>query len=196
MKRVLAAVVGTALVWGSVILTLSPQFEGPLSGGRPPVEPTDRFASSRDQVETALWLRDRSGLEEVVSTNRHCASPVGEECDARRFMVAAYTERAVLLEGWAYILSWRKGTPVGSDPRKPFWDRELQRLNDSFIRAPDGEAASELHERGVRWIFIDKQRSIPKTWMITGRLGTRPIGPGSSASIALDCSRFRSPGWA
>lgn len=91
-------------------------------------------------------------------TNRHCVSPHDDPCDSRRFVIAAYTERPVLLEGWAYTLSWTR-SPVASGgtwKNKPFWDQELLALNDDFLADPTALAAAELWDLGVRWIYIDK----------------------------------------
>lgn len=141
------------LVVIAVIPTLHAQLTSPLPAGPSPQPATERFGFSADQIEAARWLRDHSDVDEVVMTNRHCASPVWVNCDSRRFAVTAFTERPVLLEGWAYTRSWSK-TPGGV--YKPFWNPDLQALNDEFLADPTAARAERLYEEGVRWIYIDK----------------------------------------
>lgn len=118
------------------------------------VEPTEPVAFSNDQVRAARWLRDNSDADDVVMTNRHCTSPMDDPCDSRRFHVAAYTERSVLVEGWSYTPTWWQSEL----PKKmrPFWDERLLRLNDDFLSDPTAAGARRLRELGVDWIFIDK----------------------------------------
>ncbi|WP_148574249.1 hypothetical protein [Nocardioides caldifontis] len=147
-----AAVAATACAAGA--LSVDPY------GRSTPSEATARTPSAfaSDQVEAARYVRDHSDPDELVMSNRHCRSPRRQAtCDARRFFVAAYTERSVLLEGWAYTM--RANTSVESpdeNPRTvPFWDPELLELNDGFYTDPTRQAAEELYERGVRWVFVD-----------------------------------------
>ena len=125
----------------------------PPQGG--PVPAKSLFAFSRDQIDAARWLRDHSDRDDVVATNRHCPSSVQEGCDGRRFFVAAYTERRVLVEGWAYTRSWATMKHEGPGP-KPFWHQERLALNDSFLENPTARKAQKMRELGVDWVFIDK----------------------------------------
>jgi hypothetical protein len=123
----------------------------------PPAAPTSAFAFSSDQVEAARWLRDRSGPRDVVVTNRHCAVPDAPACDSRRFVVTAYTERRVLVEGWAYTPTWFE-SPTGPDGPafRPFWDPELLALNDALFTDPSEEVVRRLVAHGARWAFVDR----------------------------------------
>jgi len=123
----------------------------------PPVASTARFAISRDQIAAARWLRDHSSAQDVVMTNRHCAAPRGA-CDARRFVVSAYTERRVLVEGWAYSPAWAEQTKgyVTGSLYAPFSDLALLNLNDRFLARPEAADAVALRARGVRWVFLDQ----------------------------------------
>jgi hypothetical protein len=138
---------GTTVVINSII-----HYEAP---AQDVVDVTAAGAVSRDQIDAARWIRDHSDADDVVITNRHCSEPVApERCDARRFVVAAYTERQVLVEGWSYTPAHSKlKTKVGG--RVDYWRPELLALNDGFIVEPTAEAARELSDLGVRWIFID-----------------------------------------
>jgi hypothetical protein len=57
-----------------------------------------------DGIVAARWLRDHSDPTDLVATNLHCRGPVDHPvvCDARHFWVSGYSERRVLVEGWAY----------------------------------------------------------------------------------------------
>lgn len=122
--------------------------------------PSDaRNAFSGDQIEAARWLRDHSGRTELVMTNRHCANPRAANCDSRRFFVAAYTERQVLVEGWAYTptaVALSVATRDTAHAYVPYWKPDVLHLNDAFLQAPTRDQAQQLWDRGVRWLFIDK----------------------------------------
>ncbi|MBC7678014.1 MAG: hypothetical protein H7233_03345, partial [Pseudorhodobacter sp.] len=123
------------------------------------VSVTHQLAVSRGQVDAARWIRDHSGVDDLVMTNRHCAgvgSPV-RGCDSRRFVVAAFSERQVLLEGWTYTprsaaISSTRSITV------PYWHPELLALNDGFLAHPSRAAAAALRALGVRWVFADHTR--------------------------------------
>ncbi len=57
-----------------------------------------------EAIAAARWLRDNSAPSDLVATNLHCLPQRGTStaCDARHFWVSAYSERHVLVEGWAY----------------------------------------------------------------------------------------------
>lgn len=108
-------------------------------------------------VRALHWLRENSDPDDVVMTNHHCLGRVSDSCDRRRFYVTAYSERGVLVEGWAYTREASKAhDPEGTLPyyQVPFWDPDLLALNDGFISAPTAESASELWKLGVRWAVV------------------------------------------
>lgn len=126
---------------------------GPVAASRP-------LAVSRDQIDAARWVRDHSDPHDLVMTNRHCVG-TGEpvRCDSRRFVVAAFTERQVLLEGWTATPMSAKLGPRGRDSITiDYWDQDLLALNDGFIAAPDAAAADRLRALGVRWVLADATR--------------------------------------
>lgn len=123
-----------------------------------------RGAFSAGQVEAARWLRDHSGRNDVVATNRHCGSLQFSRCDSRRFYVAAYTERRVLVEGWSYTQSWVNSPSVEGvgDVYKPFWDPDRLALNDKFFASPTTDRARALWDLGVRWLYVDRAAGSPE----------------------------------
>lgn len=122
--------------------------------------PATPGAIHSDEVEAARWLRDHSEGSDIVMTNRHCRGPQVPGCKRTQFTVAAWSERDVLVEGWAYT-SRMNSLSVDSheNTRGPFWDPELLRLNDRFFVHPTASAARRLRDRGVRWVFV--YRALP-----------------------------------
>jgi hypothetical protein len=75
-------------------------------------------------------------------------------------VVASYSERGVLVEGWTYTreasrLYGEHGSVHLSE--STFWDPDLLALNDGFITHPSAAAADELYDLGVRWIVVWKR---------------------------------------
>ncbi|MFF5074364.1 hypothetical protein ACFY2R_24935 [Micromonospora olivasterospora] len=120
------------------------------NGGAYPVE---RMPASR--VAAARWVHDHSEPDDVVATNAHCRAVVQGWCDARSFWLSGYTERAVLVEGWAFAPRM-VGLPGG--PYAPFWDAARLRANDEAFTAPTADGLAHLRDTyGVRWLVVDRQ---------------------------------------
>jgi hypothetical protein len=131
----------------------------------PAVPVTRHLATSRGQIDAARWIRDHSDVHDLVMTNRHCTTPMEPiHCDSRRWTVAAFTERQVLVEGWTATPMSAKLGPKGRDSITiNYWKPDLLRLNDGFIANPTESAAQELRRLGVRWIFVDHTRPYAPT---------------------------------
>ena len=134
--------------------TTSPQPE------MPPVAADYPRAVSRDQIDAARWIRDHSSITDMVMTNRHCITPQAPyRCDSRRWVVAAFSERQVLLEGWTATPRSTELAPIGRQSIYiSYWKPELLALNDGFIAKPDAAAAAKLSGMGVRWVYVDHTR--------------------------------------
>ncbi|HEU4810589.1 MAG TPA: hypothetical protein VFT00_00475 [Nocardioides sp.] len=134
---------------------------------------------SAGQVAGYRWLRDHSSPQDVVMTNAHCRIGSGPTCDHRRFFLAAYSERQVLVEGWAYTREAMitAGTSELPYKRVPFHDPELLALNDGFITEPTRESAAELYRRGVRWVVVEQfaPHASSLAPYAVRRLDTRPV---------------------
>lgn len=126
-----------------------------LPPSQPPAPPGASRSVSADQIEASRWLRDHSAARDLVMTNRHCDLRDPDRCGNRRFQVAAYTERRILVEGWGYTPSWWEH-PVLPKWGRPFPNPELLELNDALLLDPTASLATTMHQRGVRWIYIDK----------------------------------------
>ncbi|MEH0937143.1 hypothetical protein [Micromonospora psammae] len=120
------------------------------NGGAYPVE---RMPASR--VAAARYVYAHSAPDDVVATNAHCRAVVSGWCDARSFWLSGYSQRSVLVEGWAFAPRM-VGLPGG--PYAPFWDAERLRANDGAFTAPTAAGLAELRDRyGVRWLVVDRQ---------------------------------------
>jgi len=113
-----------------------------------------------DGVAAARWLRDHSDTGDVVATNLHCRGLLHrpEVCDARHFWVSGYSERRMVVEGWAYTQrATASAMELGvSDRTVPFWDQTLLALNDLAFSHPTPAVLAALQDQlGVRWLFAD-----------------------------------------
>lgn len=104
---------------------------------------------SPDQLAAFRTINVESSSEDLVATNHHCltAVPVGEECDGRSTVLAAFSERRVLIEGHYNL----------ADPE----DKSRLQLNDEFIYSPNPQNYKAMWDLGVRFVYVDKQIGIP-----------------------------------
>jgi hypothetical protein len=126
-----------------------------------PVSIRAGLATTQKQIDAARYIRDHSGIDDVVMTNRHCTTPRDPfpSCDSRRWVVAAFSERQMLVEGWTATPRATRLAPHGRDSiTVPYWKPDILRLNDDFIAAPTEAAAERLWDLGVRWIYVEHTR--------------------------------------
>lgn len=149
----------TAMAWAILTVTTVPSAwamatTGP--GEEEAVEPGSTSSFSADQVIAARALRDASAPDALVATNRHCNN-AAQRCDNRRFSLAAFTERQMLVEGWGYTdETARRATPDLDDAYVPYWRPELLATNDAFFETPSDDTARALTDLGVQWVFVDR----------------------------------------
>jgi len=126
-----------------------------------------------DDVRAARWLRDHTTADTVVATNRHCVhgqvfpglGPKPARCDVLSFWISAWTERRVLVEGWAFghrAVELEKENGV-TYKRQPFWNQALLKANDGFFSAPTAAKAAVLCRYGATYAILDRryQPSLP-----------------------------------
>ncbi|KYH46121.1 hypothetical protein [Branchiibius sp. NY16-3462-2] len=114
-------------------------------------------AVTQNQLDAAIYISQHAGTNDVVMTNRHCSSArPTRTCDSRRFLVAAYSGRQMLVEGWGYAptitAKYSKGRTMMT---APFYDPALLQLNDQFFIDPTAAAQRRLWDLGVRWVYVD-----------------------------------------
>ena len=126
----------------------------------PTFNPPTELPVAAEGIDAARWLRDHSDPNDLVATNLHCW-PLPDRpdvCDARHFWVSGYSERRMLVEGWAYTSkAIAAGMKLGVNDRTvPFWDPALLAANDAAFEAPTEAAVAALRDdHGVRWLFAD-----------------------------------------
>lgn len=141
---VLAAMIATSLA--TTPMRMNPM---PADPGRV-VQPT--------QSAAARWLRDNTDRYAIVASNVHCiAVPTTPNCDARGYWVGAFSERRILVEGWAYTPQAHEahGRDGRTYSQQPFDDPELFALNEAAFSAPTPAVLQRLRDRGVRYLFAD-----------------------------------------
>nr|SBO92137.1 hypothetical protein BN4615_P1651 [Nonomuraea gerenzanensis] len=107
-------------------------------------------------LEAGRWLRDHSSPDDVVATDLHCRYDWWQVCDSRHFWVSGFSERRVLVEGWAYAESTLSRARLfeRSYLAVPFADRARLAANDGVFRAPTADSVRALaREYGVEWLF-------------------------------------------
>ncbi len=129
-------------------------------------DPKTLSAITGKSVEAERWLRDHSPHDAVVATNRHCGveqvfpgNGPRTACNTVSFSVSAWTERRVLVEGWAFStrtvqLQIDNGIPY---QRQPFWDQQLLADNDGFFADPTAAGAAKLCKAGATYAVLDRR---------------------------------------
>ncbi|MGI5284114.1 hypothetical protein ACQEVF_12335 [Nonomuraea polychroma] len=116
-------------------------------------------------LEAGRWLRDHSSPADVVATDLHCRPVPRRSCDSRHYWVSGFTERRVLVEGWAYAESTQSRTRLfeTSYLKVPFVDPARLAANDAVFAAPTAENVRHLaREYGVKWLFTGANPDLRK----------------------------------
>lgn len=151
------------LVAATAALVLTPVLRPMLNVGATityAAEPSRTVSS--DEVKAARWIAENTPTDDVIATNLHCLRIVTKpNCDARSFWVSGLTERAVLVEGWAYTEAAHEanGNNNLGSRQQPFADPVTFALNEAAFAAPTKAGLDALHARGVRWLYADRRAS-------------------------------------
>jgi len=140
---------GGAVLLTGVLLAGAPglALDVRMSWGVPGGPYEEKVPVSAAQVEAARWVRDHSDPTDIVATNHHCTMPVYECDNYRTFWLSAYSERAVLVEGWSFAPRLQPNIWA------PFWDQALLDLNERAFYEPTQAVLEELaREHGVRYL--------------------------------------------
>lgn len=119
----------------------------------------------RGGVPASRWLREHSSPNDRIATNAHCRRQrPAENCDRRRFWLSGYSERRVLVEGWAYVAPETVGMPantLNNSSLMPYWDPELLAENDAAFERPTRERLAELRDRwDVHHMVVDMRSPV------------------------------------
>jgi hypothetical protein len=116
-------------------------------------------------LRAGRWLRAHSSPGDVVATDLHCRPVEAPGCDSRHYWVSGFTERRVLVEGWAYAESTLSRAELFVSPylEVPFADPARLAANDAVFRAPTAENVRRLAEvYGVKWLFTGMNPELGK----------------------------------
>ena len=156
----------------TLLLDLNPRVQGPEVWGA--------YSLPATKVQAARWIRAHSSPQDVLVTNEHCWYPdrpaaPGDKCgNTHAFTLSAYSERSVLVEGWAFA------PRVMADGTGKFWDPELLRENDQAVTGPTAELLDRLRElHHVRYIVVN--RSVGAESPTLGSLATKVYDNGRIA---------------
>ncbi|GAA2215375.1 hypothetical protein GCM10009850_108430 [Nonomuraea monospora] len=129
-------------------------------------------------LEAGRWLRTHSEPGDVVATDLHCRYAWWQVCDSRHFWVSGFSERRVLVEGWAYAESTlsRARPFVRSYLAVPFADRARLAANDVVFVAPTAENVRALAWKyGAKWLFTDNNSVVGKYARLRFRNGSTSV---------------------
>lgn len=116
-------------------------------------------------LRAGRWLREHSSPGDVVATDLHCRPVEAPGCDSRHYWVSGFTERRVLVEGWAYAESTLARAELFVSPylQVPFADPVRLAANDAAFRTPTAENVRRLAEvYGVKWLFTGMNPELGK----------------------------------
>lgn len=109
-------------------------------------------------IAAARYVRGHSLPGDLVATNAHCTSGPKPGCTHRSFWVSAFSERRVLVEGWAYIpldTVGLKADNLVTDPTE-FWDKPKLTVNEAAFYHPTPANLRALRSRyDVKWLVVD-----------------------------------------
>jgi hypothetical protein len=145
---------GAVILLTAVLITGAPGLvmDAKISWGVPGGPYGAKALVPASHVQAARWVRDHSLPGEVVATNSHCARLTRECGQADSFWLSAYSERTILLEGWAFA---PRTMALG---RSEFWDQDLYRLNEDSFYSPTEQGLSRLKTaHGVRYLVAVRQ---------------------------------------
>jgi hypothetical protein len=114
----------------------------------------DHRGVTSDLLEGLRWIRDNAEPDAIVAVNNPYLRP-GR--DPRSFLVSAFAERRVFLEGWAYSAEAQVVAAERLQDRtvdEPFADRRA--TNMAVFERADLTAASALRAAGVGYLFVDR----------------------------------------
>jgi hypothetical protein len=113
--------------------------------------------ASETDVRALNWLRENSGDNDVVATNRLlCHEGVDCGFDDSSYLISAISQRRVLVEGPRFVIG---GRPY------PQWMEERIELSLDFAESPTTDGMLRLAKKGVKWFYYDS------TYLLNGQLG-------------------------
>ncbi|NUR97297.1 MAG: hypothetical protein HOV67_18815, partial [Kribbellaceae bacterium] len=121
-------------------------------------------------------IRRNSGSDDRIATNVHCHQARASHCGTGSYWIAAYAERRVLVEGWAYQARADDSYPAGV--QGPYWNQDLLALNDEVFSNPSRQTIETLRTKyDVQWLLLDERvsaapKNLDKLTELRFQLGT------------------------
>jgi hypothetical protein len=117
-----------------------------------------RYPLPASEVAAARWLRAHTSPDVILATNEHCASyddyaRPNEPCPvSNSFWLAAYSERSVFIEGWAFA------PRLATADSSVFWDQPLLTLNDDAMYHPTAAILADMAtQHHVKYLVVDRK---------------------------------------
>jgi hypothetical protein len=185
-SAVLPVLLAAAALAGTGLFRMPAETVPPAFLGQPEPLLVDRDGGYPTTADIAVLHRLRAASEpgDVLATNAHCANraprlparpidPARQGCANTSFIIAGYTERRVLVEGWGYTQTLAaRADPHDSPSYLPFWDQQRLAVNDAAFLRPSAGTVGELSQRyGVRWLVA--VGGSPAADEAIGRVATR-----------------------
>ncbi len=149
------AVIAVAVLLG---MTVSPTAVSLREFAKPSLTEYESIAPGG--IEAARFIRRNSGSGDRIATNLHCHRARASHCLTGSYWIAGYSERRVLVQGWAYEARADDTYPDGV--QSSYWDQEKLRLNDEAFAEPTRDVLETLRTRyGVQWLLLDERVSAP-----------------------------------
>ncbi|WP_369183844.1 hypothetical protein [Streptomyces sp. Y1] len=143
----------------------------------------------KTQIDGARWVRAHSDPKDVLATNGHCWEfedyKNGPTCtNYRSHWLGAYSERSVLIEGWAYAPRLMATSGGAAATTAPFWDAALLKLNEDAFYHPTADILRRLHDdHRVRYLVV--QRKAGQESPLLARLAPKVFDNGRVAVYEL-----------
>jgi hypothetical protein len=103
------------------------------------------------EIEALTWIRKNLPTDAIIATNRTLCREVSPcKIDESRFLVSAFAQRRVLLEGPRFV--------VGGRPY-PMWAQDRIEVSLDFVDAPNKLSAKRLTDLGVGWYYVLKSQA-------------------------------------
>ncbi len=131
----------------------------------PTFGPSDANSLSRGQIAAIRELEQLNPERNLVASNFLCDRPeaLPPDCVDIQFPVAALAGQRMLVEGSSYSVT---------DETRAL-AQDLRQLQHSFSVAPDAASLARLWDLGVRWLFVDRRRTLVEDWTPFGEVVVR-----------------------
>jgi len=119
------------------------------------------FLGSRGTRDCLAEIRENTSRETIIATNWFRTPPPSRR--PKYFLVSAWTERRVFLDGPEYVRNTTGGI-TGDNSRGLLWLDERYQATDNFAERASGEAYEVLRAADVEYFVFETYMPAPPTW--------------------------------